>query len=122
MNQILLCVPAILPIAGGMLMLLFHHFGHESIQNKWEEKTLIFYVEGLTLLNSTILMWLIFHGKSEDNFVLFWLYGGLKVMFKLDKMGRVFAFLISFLWPLAVLYSFEYMKEEKRKITFFPTI
>lgn len=119
MNQSLLCVPAILPIAGGMLLLLFHHFGDKSVQVKWEEKHLIFFVEGLTLLNSAVLMWLIFHGKNEENFVLFWLYGGLKVMFKLDKMGRVFAFLISFLWPLAVLYSFEYMKEEKRKTTFF---
>ena len=38
---------------------------------------------------------------------------------KLDSMGSVFAGLVAFLWPLATLYAFEYMKHEERKNTFF---
>lgn len=151
MSQGLLCIPALLPIAGGMLLLLAAHFGPVSAGQKRQgkisvedfgaessvggtkaetEKTtgtgkkvrgwrLNLYVEGLTVLNSLVLVWLIFHLGENDQFILFRLYGRLTVMFKLDRMGRVFAGLIAFLWPLAVLYSFEYMKEERRRATFF---
>ena len=54
-----------------------------------------------------------------SHLVLFRLFGNLTVRFKLDPMGGVFAGLIAFLWPLAVLYSFEYMKHERRKKMFF---
>lgn len=131
MSQGLLCIPALLPIAGGMLLLLAAHFGPVSAGQKRQGKIsgekgkkvrgwqLNLYVEGLTVLNSLVLAWLIFHSEENVPFILFRLYGGLTVMFKLDHLGRVFAGLIAFLWPLAVLYSFEYMKEEERRATFF---
>lgn len=78
-----------------------------------------YYVEGIAVVNSLVLLWLICHAGEKEYFVLFRLYGELKVMFHLDRMGKVFAGLIAFLWPLAVLYSFEYMKKEKHKPTFF---
>lgn len=131
MSQGLLCIPALLPIAGGMLLLLAAHFGPVfagqkrqgkiSVENEKKAQgwRLNLYVEGLTVLNSLVLVWLIVHSGENDQFILFRLYGRLTVMFKLDRLGRVFAGLIAFLWPLAVLYSFEYMKEERRKATFF---
>ena len=75
-------------------------------------------MEGIALANSLVLLWLVFSASGEG-VVLFRLYGELKVMFRLDGMGRVFAGLIGVLWPLAVLYAFEYMKEERRKAAFF---
>lgn len=134
MSQGLLCIPALLPIAGGMILLLAAHFGPVSAGQKRQGKSsgkefgagkkalgwrLNLYVEGLTVLNSLVLLWLIVHSGENQPFILFRLYGGLTVMFKLDRMGRVFAGLIAFLWPLAVLYSFEYMKGEARRATFF---
>lgn len=114
----LLCVPALLPIIGGMALLLGHHF--RPMEEKKEVPVwLEIYIMTLTLLNSLVLAWLIFRGKSGESFVLFRLFGGLTVMFCLDGMGRVFTGLIAFLWPLAVFYSFEYMKGETRKTTFF---
>ncbi|MDO5350670.1 MAG: proton-conducting transporter membrane subunit [Lachnospiraceae bacterium] len=128
MNAMLLAVPALLPLLGGMVLLLTSQFGPLADKIRMAEKRkgtgiisyrfLECYVEGITILNSLVLLWLIFHG-GEEQFVLFRLYGELKVMFHLDSMGKVFAGLIGFLWPLAVLYSFEYMREEKRKATFF---
>ncbi|MDO5417027.1 MAG: proton-conducting transporter membrane subunit [Lachnospiraceae bacterium] len=113
MSRMLLCVPALLPIIGGVAILF------AGQRNAVAERKLEFWVEGLTVLNSLILGWLIFGAGEGDSLVLFHLFGNLKVMFRLDGMGRVFAGLIGFLWPLAVLYSFEYMKEEERKSTFF---
>lgn len=77
------------------------------------------YVEGLTIVNSLILAWLILGTGEGDSFVLFRLFGNLAVTFRLDGMGRVFAGLIGFLWPLAVLYAFEYMRNEERRSAFF---
>lgn len=123
----LLCVPALLPIIGGMLLLLGCHFRpvkeEKEPSGRKEEKgpsgRLENYIMALTLCNSLVLAWLIFFAKNGESFVLFRLFGRLTVMFSLDGMGRVFAGLIAFLWPLAVLYSFEYMKGEKRRATFF---
>lgn len=44
---------------------------------------------------------------------------GLELCLKMDDLSRIFAGLISFLWPLASLYAFEYMKHEAREKTFF---
>lgn len=136
MNQMLLAVPALLPLLGGMALLLAGQFGPLAEKIRAAEsrmgdgggtagrgivsyRFLECYVEGITIANSLVLLWLIFRGREETHFVLFHLYGELTVMFHLDSMGKVFAGLISLLWPLAVLYSFEYMREEKRKTTFF---
>lgn len=122
MNQILLCVPALLPLAGGMALLISGIFGSRRETDSGKdlmEKYLFWYVAALTLANSLVLWRLILWSGEGESLVLFRLYGELKVMFCLDKMGKVFAGVISVLWPLAVLYSFEYMKGEKRKYTFF---
>ncbi|MDO5408919.1 MAG: proton-conducting transporter membrane subunit [Lachnospiraceae bacterium] len=114
MSRILLCVPALLPLAGGLIILFAAWFGNFSNYRK-----LGIYTEGLTILNSLILAWLIFGKEESGSFVLFRLFGNLEVMFRLDGMGRVFAGLIGFLWPLAVLYAYEYMRHEKRRTVFF---
>lgn len=120
MNQILLCVPALLPIAGGMALLLANLFGLFTGKfGKEKYGLLAVLVEGITVANSLVIFWLLVYSGPDQRFILFRLYGELKVMFCLDGMGKVFAALISALWPLAVLYAFEYMREEERKVTFF---
>lgn len=44
--------------------------------------------------------------------------GSLNFAFRIDGLGIVFSALIASLWPLAVLYSFEYMEREHRKDLF----
>ena len=41
------------------------------------------------------------------------------ISFGIDGAGSVFAGLIAILWPIAVLYSFEYMSHEERQRPFF---
>ena len=125
MNTMLLAVPVLLPIAGG-IGILAAGFGTRGGQNAagrnhgTDGKRLALYVEGLVLINSLIMAWLLCHQpETGGKMVLFKLYGNLVVMFKLDGMGSVFAGLIAFLWPLATLYALEYMKAEQRKAGFF---
>lgn len=116
MNKMLLAVPALLPMIGGMALLVMNHYKGRSAGYR----TLTLFVEGVTLVNSLLIGWLIFHmAGTGEQLVLFRLYGDLKVMFSLDGLGSVFAGLIAFLWPLAVLYSFEYMRHEQRQTVFF---
>lgn len=114
MREILLAAPVLLPVLGGAGMLVLHlKDGGEK-----NDRRLMFLTEGLVLLNSLVIFWLLRY-RMGANLVLFRLFGNLTVRFGLDPMGGVFAGLIGFLWPLAVLYSFEYMKHEKRKQMFF---
>ena len=110
MNSISLFVPVLLPILGGALI-LFSPYRHERRINQW-------LTEGLVILNSLIILWLILT-HAGDRMVLFHLFGELKLEFHIDGMGRIFAGLIAFLWPLATLYAFEYMEHEERTHTFF---
>lgn len=43
----------------------------------------------------------------------------LKIAFKIDGLGTIFAAMVSFLWPLAVIYATEYMKHEGNQKKFF---
>ena len=45
--------------------------------------------------------------------------GNLTIAFKVDGMAIVFAGLVSFLWPFATLYAFEYMTKEEHEKVFF---
>ena len=124
MDKILLAVPVLLPIAGGMLILVAgfgkRGAGSRDGANDGSGRRLAWYVEGLVLVNSLIIAWILCHRpETGGRMVLFKLYGNLIVMFKLDGMGSVFAALIAFLWPLATLYALEYMKKESRKALFF---
>ena len=43
----------------------------------------------------------------------------LKIAFKVDGLSSIFVAMVSFLWPLAVVYATEYMKHEGRQEKFF---
>lgn len=117
MSRMLLAVPALLPILGGVVLLIMNHFKGNAV---FRYRRLALLVEGITLVNSLVIGWLIVHkAGTGEQMVLFKLYGDLRVMFSLDGLGSVFAGLIAFLWPLAVLYSFEYMRNEERQTVFF---
>ncbi len=114
MNEIILALPVFLPVLSGVVM-LFHPWGRKE----WDRKRELF-IEGLVVLNSLLVAAAIGGGTDGGRrLVLFRLYSTLTIMFKLDSMGSVFAGLVAFLWPLATLYAFEYMKHEERKNTFF---
>ena len=114
MSELFLAVPVLLPIFGGGAILALHL----RSEDKGNERLMEILVEGLVLANSLAILWLL-KNRMGANLVLFRLFGNLTVRFKLDLMGGVFAGLIAFLWPLATLYSFEYMKKEGRKRMFF---
>ena len=111
MKELMLAAPVFLPLAGGAVLL--------TLSGRQKDSPAIKIVSGaFTLGVSLVIFWLLGR-KPEDGLVLFRLYGSLTVKFQMDAMGSVFLSLIGFLWPLATLYAFEYMKHEERKPAFF---
>lgn len=60
---------------------------------------------------------LVFGGEME--ILLFSLGKNMNVYFKVDKLGRLFAAIVSIVWVLAGFYAFEYMKHEKEEKRYF---
>ena len=116
MNNMILAVPVLLPVIGGGSILFSERRSRGGRRLLSPER----FAGCLVLLNSLIVAAiLLIPGARGEGLVLFRLFANLTVMFRIDRMGSVFAGLVAFLWPLATLYSFEYMKHENRKDTFF---
>jgi multicomponent Na+:H+ antiporter subunit D len=76
------------------------------------------YAFALTLLTSGLVWRMILSGE-EQSYVLFRFANDLEISFGMDGLARVFAGLVSFLWPLALLYAFEYMEHLQHQRIFF---
>ena len=110
--------PVLLPLAGGFFMLVMGA-GKEAAGKKQERNRLLF-MEAVVLAVSFLVWALILSGEGKEDAVLFYLAGeDLKVFFRLDGAGCVFAGLVSFLWPFATLYASEYMEGDERQNSFF---
>lgn len=109
MNKIMLFIVMLIPIFAGVLVPLLPFKKRKHME---------LFLETAVIIN-TILVWMLILGGSRESLVLANFTGNLSIAFKIDGMAMVFAGLISFLWPLATLYAFEYMtKEENEKIFF----
>ena len=71
-----------------------------------------------SLLTTACVAWCLFT-PGDHPVVLLRLSTLLTVSFRLDGLGRVFAGLVAFLWPLASLYGLEYMRHEGGENHFF---
>jgi len=76
------------------------------------------YTEAVVIVTS-VLVWVAIVKRPPDVLRLFSFTRDLTITLKLDGCGSVFAGLIAVLWPLATLYSFEYMRHEPRQGGFF---
>lgn len=76
------------------------------------------YAEAIVILTS-LCVWALILYRPTDGVTLFQFAHLLTITLSLDGCGSVFAGLIAILWPLATLYSFEYMRHEPRKAGFF---
>ena len=99
----------LLPIFGGAL------FPFLPIKNRSAMRIYLETIAGVTSLMAFYLIW----KQPAGSFVLFPFTGQLSISFHLDAVGSVFVALVSFLWPLALLYAFEYMEHESHRMIFY---
>lgn len=109
MPGIFIYFSVLFPMLVGLLTFVFH-FDSDRKRN--------IYIETGVIIN-TIVVFLLLFAPPEGTYILFRLTNDLTIEFHIDKMAAVFAGIVSFLWPFASLYAFEYMEEEQRKNSFF---
>ena len=111
MNQMVLIFPVLLPILAGLGMIIFKNP---------QKQTRPLLIESVVLLTSVLMWTILLSGTGRgEGFLLYRMTSDLEVVFRLDGLGMVFAGLVSFLWPLATLYAFEYMEHDKKTNNFF---
>lgn len=109
MNKFIMFTVILLPILGGIL------FSFLPIKKRLVS---MLYIEAVCITTSVLVFMMLMNHPTET-FTLFRFSGNLSVTFHLDNMGMIFSGMAAFLWPLAVLYSFEYMKHEHNEKSFF---
>ena len=109
MNQYWILVAILLPMFGGVAV--------RFLPFKKKQHLYVF-LETIVVLTS-IIVWSLILGGTTDVFHVVHFVNDLSISFKIDGMTMVFAGLVSFLWPLATLYAFEYMEHHERRETFF---
>lgn len=109
MSEYWILATILLPVIGGVLTPLL------PFKNR---KAMMWYLETVMLITSAVVWKLLLNGTTEVFHIIHFVEN-LSISFKIDGMSMVFAGLVSLLWPLAVLYSFEYMEHEEREKVFF---
>ena len=109
MSKIMLIAVILIPVLTGVLVpvIPFRKRRHMEV-----------FLEAGVVFN-TLLVWSLLGHRPTDSFILAKFTGDLAIAFRVDGMGMFFAGLVSFLWPLATLFSFEYMTKEKHEKVFF---
>lgn len=109
MSPVTMLAAVLLPIIGGALVMVLPF--KKRIQME-------VYLETVVVLTS-ILVWGILSEGPGERFPIVKFVNNLSLSLQLDGCGMVFSGLVSALWPLAMLFSFEYMKKEKHEKVFF---
>lgn len=109
MNGILLVAVVLLPVFLAMPISLI----------RWKQDAhWMIYTEGVVLLTSALAYYALANSDRQTH-TLFRFANNLEVAFRIDGLATVFAVLVSFLWPLATLYAFEYMSHLQHRQLFF---
>ena len=103
MNGILLLLPVFLPLVLGLLS-YFLPIRSESCRRL---------VYSLLILGTTALAWAAILLCDDGTFTLLHFSHRLTIAFRMDGAARLFAGLSATLWPLTMLYGFDYMRHEK---------
>ncbi len=109
MSPAMLLVAILLPILGGIILMAlpFRKRRHMEI-----------YLETIVIITS-VLVWLILIGRPAEGVPVVKFVNNLSLSLRLDGCGMVFSGLVATLWPLAMLYAFEYMEHERHEKIFY---
>lgn len=105
MNSAMILVAILLPLLGGFAIVTI----------PFKSKKFVHVLAEVIVLLTAVISWTIILNPPAQSVVLFEFFEKYTVSFKADGLSRVFAGLISTLWPFATLYSFEYMEHEETK-------
>ena len=102
MDEKFMLLAVVLPLITGVLI--------PALPFKNRKQMCIFMETGVLL--TSVLVILLLLNPPSDTLTVFRFTGNLSITFRIDGAGSIFACMAAVLWPLAMLYSFEYMQHE----------
>lgn len=109
MKDYMLLLPILFPAIAALFTLV--------IKNKFSERGFRTVYVGVVLVLTFIFN--LYAISNYNGLTLFYLTRKLPVMFKVDKLTYLFNILVTTMWLLAGIFSFEYMKHEERNESFY---
>jgi len=109
MSKMILLAVVLIPLVSGLLV---------PVLPFKSRRALLVFMEAAVVLNSVLVFCALAIGPAEA-LTIFRFTGNLSITLQADGLGGLYAALVAFLWPLAMLYSFEYMKHEENEKSFF---
>lgn len=107
MNSAIILFAILLPLLGGFALVAI----------PFKSKKAVHVMAEIFVLVASVISWAVILNPPAEAVVLFEFFDRYTVSFKTDGLSRVFAGLISALWPFATLYAFEYMEHEETEKT-----
>lgn len=86
---------------------------------KWKNKLHMHVYDLIAEIITTAIVWYMIITPGAESLTLVTFPGDLSIAFRLDSLSMVFAGMISLLWPLATLYSYEYLMHDDHQNIFF---
>lgn len=108
MPSFLVILPVFLPIVAGAVLLFLPDISDRKRN---------IYTFSVSLINLILVALICVSGN--DGFRLIRLLDNIEIAFRVDRLSILFSLLVSVLWPLSLLFGYEYMEHEERKSKFF---
>lgn len=108
-SAFILILPILLPMIGGLYIPVANFR-----DQRWREIYVFTVVTATSLLTFAAAAWC-----PDNTLTLVRFSDTMSIAFRLDGLGRVFSLMVAFLWPVATVYAFEYMKREGKEVKFF---
>ena len=109
MSSLILVIPILVPIIGGYLIIPLG-FKNRKVRDA--------YAMAVVCITS-ILTWICLWKVGIVSATLYSFTRGFSIDLRADEPARLFAVMVSLMWPLVMLYAFEYMSHTKRGNSFF---
>lgn len=109
MSSLILVIPILVPIIGGYLIIPLG-FKNRKVRDA--------YAMAVVCITS-ILTWICLLKVGVVGATLYSFTRGFSIDLRADEPARLFAVMVSLMWPLVMLYAFEYMSHTKRGNSFF---
>lgn len=104
MSSWVLIIIFIIPLLSGLLMSIF----------KPKDRLMKIISYTIVILTS-ILVWFSIFLIQDEGFVILKIVEKYQISLRFDNAGKIFAGMVSLLWPLALMYSYGYMKHDERR-------
>ncbi len=108
MNSLYLLIAILIPVVCGLLALRIRFRSSHSLH---------IYIECVAIVTTLVVWFLLLHVSGSD-VILYEFTPRFTIQIGLDRLGKLYAGMVSLMWPIVLLYTFSYMEHDSRQPSF----